>query len=713
MSISIDSPVSMISGVGKTRNEQLSRLGIHTVRDLLYYFPRAYENRGEVRLLGDYDTEFSRSYLLTVASNITSAKVKSGLTISKFRAFDDSGSVEVVFFNSPYIKDIFHVGRTFRFYGRTSFNKTKRLTLTNPKYEPISEGVILEDFLPIYKLTDGLSSKAIEKLVRHCINDFLPMLKDPLPEHIRIKVGLPTLSQAIKNAHFPPDEDKLLSARRRLAFDEMFYFGLAISVSASKKELTQGVRFERCDISPLLDLLPYELTDAQKNVVNDIYRDTVLKKVDGKTPAMSRILVGDVGSGKTICATIAIYIAYLSGYQSALMVPTEILANQHYEDIGELLGKLGVKVELLTGSTTQARKRSIYTSLENGEIDVIIGTHALLSDKVRFSKLGLIVTDEQHRFGVKQRAVIKEKVTNAHTLVMSATPIPRSLALALYGDLDISRIEEMPKGRQRVDTFVVDEGYRTRIDNFIKKQVEEGGQVYIVCPSIEKDEEFDGEELVPTGLTIQNLRKDSHLKSAVEYTEELKKRLKGVSIECLHGRMKNQEKDEIMSRFVSAETRVLVSTTVIEVGVNVPSATLMIVENADRFGLSQLHQLRGRVGRGNKKSYCILVSDISADKARSRLEVMRTTYDGYQIAEKDLILRGPGDFFSSVTDDNLRQSGGLDFHFASACDDSELFESAFSYAKEIANIDPELISDEYYILKNEIALRITKASLIS
>lgn len=713
MPISIDSPVSMISGVGKTRNEQLSRLGIHTIRDLLYYFPRAYENRGEVRLLGDYDTEFSRSYMLTVASNVTSAKIKSGLTISKFRAFDESGSAEIVFFNSPYIKDIFHVGSTFRFYGKTSFNKSKRLVLTNPKYEPINESRVLEDYLPIYKLTDGLSSKAIEKLVRHCINDFLPMLKDPLPEHIRLKVGLPTLSQAIKNAHLPADEDKLLSARRRLAFDEMFYFGLAISVSASKKEMVEGVPFEKCDISPLLDLLPYELTNAQKNVVNDIYRDTVLNKVNGITPAMSRILVGDVGSGKTICATIAIYIAYLSGYQSALMVPTEILANQHYDDISELLGKLGVKVELLTGSTTQSRKKAIYSSLENGESNVVIGTHALLSDKVKFNKLGLIITDEQHRFGVKQRAVMKERVSNAHTLVMSATPIPRSLALALYGDLDISRIEEMPKGRQRVDTFVVDESYRTRLDNFIKKQVEDGGQVYIVCPSIEKDDEIDGEELVPTGLTTQNLKTENTLKSAVDYTEELKKRLKGINIECLHGKMKNQEKDEIMSRFASGKTHVLVSTTVIEVGVNVPSATLMIVENADRFGLSQLHQLRGRVGRGSKKSYCVLVSDISAEKARSRLEVMRTTYDGYQIAEKDLMLRGPGDFFSSVQDDNLRQSGGLDFHFASACDDTELFESAFAHAKEIANIDPELISDEYYILKKEIALRITRASLIS
>ena len=713
MPISIDSPVSMISGVGKTRNEQLSRLGIHTIRDLLYYFPRAYENRGEVRLLGDYDTEFSRSYMLTVASNVTSAKIKSGLTISKFRAFDESGSAEIVFFNSPYIKDIFHVGSTFRFYGKTGFNKSKRLVLTNPKYEPINESTVLEDYLPIYKLTDGLSSKAIEKLVRHCINDFLPMLKDPLPEHIRLKVGLPTLSQAIKNAHLPADEDKLLSARRRLAFDEMFYFGLAISVSASKKEMVEGVPFEKCDISPLLDLLPYELTNAQKNVVNDIYRDTVLNKVNGITPAMSRILVGDVGSGKTICATIAIYIAYLSGYQSALMVPTEILANQHYDDISELLGKLGVKVELLTGSTTQSRKKAIYSSLENGETNVVIGTHALLSDKVKFNNLGLIITDEQHRFGVKQRAVMKERVSNAHTLVMSATPIPRSLALALYGDLDISRIEEMPKGRQRVDTFVVDESYRTRLDNFIKKQVEDGGQVYIVCPSIEKDDEIDGEELVPTGLTSQNLKTENTLKSAVDYTEELKKRLKGINIECLHGKMKNQEKDEIMSRFASGKTHVLVSTTVIEVGVNVPSATLMIVENADRFGLSQLHQLRGRVGRGSKKSYCVLVSDISAEKARSRLEVMRTTYDGYQIAEKDLLLRGPGDFFSSVQDDNLRQSGGLDFHFASACDDTELFESAFAHAKEIANIDPELISDEYYILKKEIALRITRASLIS
>jgi len=713
MAVTPDSGISMISGVGKTRQAQLERLGIRTVRDLLFHFPRAYENRGEVRLLGNYDIGYARSYMLTVATTVTSSKLKTGLTVSKLRAFDESGSVEIVFFNAPYVKDVFHIGDEYRFYGKAVFNKRNYLTITNPKYELVSENCILESLVPIYPLTDGLSSKILEKLIKHCVNDYLPFVKDPLPEDIRLGLQLPSLATAIKNAHFPTDENALFSARRRLAFDEMFYFALGISISASKKEMVEGVSFTKCDIRPLLDLIPYELTGAQKNAVNDIYRDTVLKRINGKTPAMSRILVGDVGSGKTICATIALYISYLSGYQSALMVPTEILANQHYEDISELLGKLGVKVSLLTGSTTASKKKSIYAELKNGEIDVIIGTHALLSDKIEFARLGLIVTDEQHRFGVKQRSVLKDKVSQAHTLVMSATPIPRSLALALYGDLDISRIDEMPKGRMRVDTYVVDEGYRPRMEQFIRKQVSEGGQVYIVCPSIEKEDEVEGEALVPGGLMNSKLSADAPLKSAIEYTEELKKHLPGIEIACLHGKMRNAEKDEIMSHFVSGTTKVLVSTTVIEVGVNVPNATLMIVENADRFGLSQLHQLRGRVGRGKKKSYCILVSDSKAEKAKSRLEVMRTTYDGYEIAEKDLLLRGPGDFFSTINDNNLRQSGGLDFRFASDCDDTSLFESAFACAKDIAKKDPNLTSVEYCHLFDEVSRRLTKDSYIS
>ncbi len=708
-----DTKISELSGVGKARSEKLSHLGIFTVRDLIYYFPRSYENRGSIARLGDYSTEAAHSYILTVASGVTSARLKKNLTVSRFRAFDDSGSVEIVFFNSTFVKEVFVVGGVFRFYGKLTFNKNRRATLVNPKYDPVIEGVPLESLVPLYTLTDGISSKIINKLIKSAIDDVLPLLEDPLPDGIRRENSLASLGYAIKNAHFPLDEQSLLGARRRLAFDEMFYFGLGIALSTGKKSITAGVSFSPCSLSPLTDLLPYELTGAQKRAINDIYADTVLKRVDGITPAMSRILVGDVGCGKTVCAAAAIYIAFKSGYQSALMVPTEILAQQHFADLSDLLGRLGVRVELLTGSLTPSKKRDVHERLADGEIDLVIGTHALISDKVNFSRLGLIVTDEQHRFGVEQRGILKSRTEAAHMLVMSATPIPRSLALALYGDLDISRIDEMPKGRNRVDTFVVDESYRTRINSFIEKQIKLGGQCYVVCPSIEKEE--DTEELYPVSLSsVELVSYDSlALKSAVEYTEELKRAFPKIKIECLHGRMKNAEKEAVMSSFASGETKILVSTTVIEVGVNVPNATLMIVENAERFGLSQLHQLRGRVGRGAKKSYCILVSDLKTEKAQARLNVMRSCYDGYEIAERDLMLRGPGDFFSSYSSNNIRQSGGFEFKFASYCDDKALFDSAFIAAKSVASDDPTLTKTEHIALRNEMASRVIRVSDIS
>lgn len=709
----LDTKITDLNGVGKARGEKLQSMGINTVRDLIYYFPRSYENRGNVARLGEYNTESARSYILTVSSSVNSAKLKKNLTVSRFRAFDETGSVEVVFFNSPFIKDVFVVGAEFRFYGKLTFNKNRRVTLVNPKYDPVVEGVPLESLVPLYTLPDGISSKVLNKLIKSAIDDVLPLLEDPLPDVIRQKSSLASLGFAIKNAHFPIDETALLTARRRLAFDEMFYFGLGIALSSSNKSVTRGASFSPCSLTPLTELLPYELTGAQKRAINEIYRDTVLKRIDGITPAMSRILVGDVGCGKTVCAAAAIYISYKSGYQSALMVPTEILAIQHYNDLSDLLGRLGVRVALLTGSLTPSKKRAIHESLANGEIDLVIGTHALISKNVNFANLGLIVTDEQHRFGVEQRGVLKNKIQSAHMLVMSATPIPRSLALALYGDLDISRIDEMPKGRNRVDTFVVDESYRTRINGFIEKQIALGGQCYVVCPSIEKDEE--SEEFYPTSLSSGELVSYNtlELKSAVEYTDELRKAFPKIKIECLHGRMKNSEKDAIMSSFASGETKILVSTTVIEVGVNVPNATLMIVENAERFGLSQLHQLRGRVGRGTKKSYCILVSDLKTEKAQERLNVMHTCYDGYEIAERDLMLRGPGDFFSSYSGDNIRQSGGFEFKFASGCDDKDLFDEAFAAAKTIASTDPTLTKTEHVSLRNEMASRIMRVSDIS
>lgn len=708
--VSLDSAVSILPGVGDVRSKQLEKLGIKTLRDLVFHFPRAYEKRGDIIPLSHFNIEKSCSFILTVSCEVTQVTIKRGLTISKFRAFDESGSCEVVFFNAPFVKNVFHIGSEFRFFGKPSLQKNK-IQLVNPQYEPYVKGIALPDYTPIYPQTEGLSSKQLDKLIKTAINEVLPQIKDPIPDYLRLDANLSTLTYSILNAHFPANDEALTKALTRLAFDEMFYFGIGISMSASKKKCGGGIRFSPCSLSPLTDLLPYELTSSQKQAINDIYKDTVMARED--ISPMTRIIVGDVGCGKTICAIAAIYIAVKSGYQAALMVPTEILANQHYEDVENLLSKLGIRVSLILGSTKQREKKAIEAGLASGDIDVIIGTHALLSDKISFSKLGLVITDEQHRFGVMQRAKLKGKATDAHLLVMSATPIPRTLALAMYGDLDISRITEMPKGRQRVDTYVVNESYRERLNNFISKQIALGGQAYIVCPSIEKKED-EGDEFIFDFIGDGYSSNTLNLKNATDYAEELQKNLPHIRVGLLHGKIKPAEKDAIMSEFSNRDIDVLVSTTVIEVGVNVPNASLMIVENAERFGLSQLHQLRGRVGRGSRKSYCILVSDINSEKAQDRLNVMKTTYDGYEIAEKDLLLRGPGDFFSSVDKDNFRQSGGFDFKFASMCSDPDLFTKAFSYAKTIIEKDPKLELNEHQDLKTEVADRFsTDASTIS
>ncbi len=685
--------VSELFGVGKSKATALARLGIYTVGDLIEFFPRAYERRGNVHLLGEADTELPCSFILTVASEVRSVKLKSGITLSSFRAKDESGSCEIVFFNSPFVKTVFHIGSSFRFFGRLDYAKN-HLRLSNPKYEPYISTLALPDFIPIYHLTEGINSKFIGTLVKQALNELAPSLQDPLPEKIRLKNALPTLGFALKNIHFPESEDNLKKAISRLAFDEMFLFGLGIASSAKYKSSRGAIAFSPCSLEPFISLLPYELTDGQKAAVNDIYRDTVLSAKSECASPMARILVGDVGCGKTVVAAAAIYIAAKSGFQSALMVPTEILARQHYEELSALFRKLGINTELLIGATSQKEKKRIYDDIKEGRTSVVIGTHALLSDKLEFSNLGLAVTDEQHRFGVAQRAALKDKSQAAHLLVMSATPIPRTLALTLYGDLDISRITEMPKGRMRVDTYTVDESYRERLNTFIERQVELGGQCYIVCPSIEAEKSDDGTEIYKIGTS----KSTSQLKNATEYSKQLKAALPKVKVSLLHGKMKSSEKEQIMQSFAKGEYDILVSTTVIEVGVNVPAATLIVVENADRFGLSQLHQLRGRVGRGKRKSYCVLVSDLNTEKARERLEIMRTSYDGYEIAERDLEMRGPGEFFSAESGNNLRQSGGFEFKLASLSNDKALFDAAFSDAKGVFEADPDFLLSEHSAL---------------
>lgn len=699
--ISAHTSVSALAGVGEKRAERLARLGILTLGDLIEYYPRAYEKRGDLRLLAGAPTDTPSAFLLTVATEVTSVSPRRGLTISKFRAFDESGSVSVVFFNSPYVKDVFHIGAVFRFFAPLSYMK-RTAQLVNPKYEPYVEGVPLPDLIPIYSLTEGISSKIIGSLVHAAIEGLLPSLTDPLPEAIRLRHSLPTYAYAVRNAHFPEDEHALTLSLRRLAFDEMFFFALGIAAAAKQRTVRRGITISPCRAAPFLSLLPYELTASQKTAVNEIYHDMTKTDENGITPPMARILVGDVGSGKTVCAALAVYFALCSGYQAAFMAPTEILARQHANELIPLFQKLGYTGELLLGSTPKREKERIYQAAKEGSSRFFIGTHALLTDKLSFARLGLVITDEQHRFGVLQRAALRDKASAAHLLVMSATPIPRSLALAMYGDLDVSRITELPKGRQRVDTFVVNEGYRDRINAFIRKQIAEGGQCYIVCPAIEPTEE--GTQAFHVASLRDGIVPEAggELKNAIEYAEELKKTLPDLGIAVLHGKMRPAEKEDIMLRFARGEISVLVSTTVIEVGVNVPNASLMIVENAERFGLSQLHQLRGRVGRGKRRSYCILVSDAEGGTAKERLDTMRTTYDGFAIAEKDLLLRGPGDFFFNNSSDNFRQSGGFSFRFANLCSDTDLFSEAFSAAKGLLSDDPELQKEENSLLADRL-----------
>ena len=513
--------------------------------------------------------------------------------------------------------------------------------------------------------------------------DALAHLKDYLPENIRRKRGMPTLSTALRSLHMPLGFDEVRAASRRLAFDEFFLFSIGVSLSKKRQTERTVSPFAQPSEEKFFSLFPFAPTAAQVRVCREISNDMTSGAL------MNRILVGDVGCGKTLPAAFAVFTALSSGKQAALMVPTEILARQHYADLAPLFSSLGYRTALLLGSSTAAQKRGIYTALaQDGEdrIDLVIGTHALLNEKLQFSSLGLTIVDEQHRFGVAQRAALRRKCPDAHMLVMSATPIPRTLALVLYGDLDISRIDEMPKGRQRVLTYVVDGSYRARLQAFIRKQVALGGQVYVVCPAIEPPT-----EVLDEGEIAYSLFKEEAptLRTALEVAEELREACPSLRVGFLHGKMRAEEKEEAMRVFAEGESDVLVSTTVIEVGINVPNATLMIVEDADRFGLAQLHQLRGRVGRGTKESFCVLVSDAKGEEARARLDTMRTVYDGFHVAEEDLKQRGPGDFITAADASAVRQSGGLSFRFASLCEDGDLLSAAAEDAKKILALTGE------------------------
>ena len=683
----INSEISCLRGVGAKRAEAFCRIGVYTVGDLLRHFPRVYQNRGNVRLLSEGILGENCSYMLTIGTQPKSATLKNRKVLTKFRAFDESGTVEITYFNSRYIENSFRVGETHRFWGR--LNKTgSRYTMSSPIHEFCLYEDELPDFTPIYPSGAGLT----QGFIKECVNAAIVKLAECgvpeiMPQSYRIALSLPSVGSAYRMIHAPKNMEEIEAGRRYFSARELYLFSLALSSSKMKKREGVPPIMTDGDVTPLKNELGFSLTGAQERSINEISSDMV-----GATVPMSRLLSGDVGSGKTAVAAAAIYIALKNGYQAALMAPTEILASQHAGSLAPIFEKMGYKVGLILGSTTASAKKALRARAENGELDLLIGTHSLLTEDTVFDRLGLVITDEQHRFGVNQRAGLGKKNKGGyepHVLVMSATPIPRTLALILYGELSLSMLDELPPGRQRVDTFVVDESYRERLNGFIDKQVSEGGQVFIVCPAVEdkSDDDEDGDLLLfaPDGSAEFSFEKPK-IKSAVQHCEELRASFPSLNIGLVHGKMKGKEKDEAMRAFAEGHTDVLVSTTVIEVGVNVPNASLMIVENADRFGLAQLHQLRGRVGRGSRKAYCILVSNSDGENAKKRLNVMKTTYDGYKIAEYDLGIRGPGDYFPSG-EGSARQHGSFSCIMNA---DMEMLKTAMAEADRVVADDPSL-----------------------
>jgi ATP-dependent DNA helicase RecG len=713
LKICIDSPVSTLRGVGPAKSASLAAAGIVTIKDLLHYYPRAYQNKADIKTLADAAVLCSQplpaepggaekklsappcAFLLTVAGEPIYKVIRRGMSILRFRAFDETGVCEITYFNQPYLRDVFHTGSTFRFWGRPTMERGV-LKLTAPVQEVWTEDTVLPPIVPVYPLCAGLTQKYLASLIRDGLKAAAVQMTDHLPPNVLQANNLCTLGFAITNIHFPESLEALESARRRFAFDELFCTAAAMAYIKTGKRGEAAPLLTKNDLAPLLAKFPYKLTGAQQRAAEEIAADL------GSGTPMCRILCGDVGSGKTAVAACAAYIALQNGYQCALMAPTEILAQQHYSELGPLFESLGYRVALLTGSVPAAQKRKIHAALagDADRVDFVIGTHALLSEAVSFSALGLVITDEQHRFGVNQRALLREKAGQAHTLVMSATPIPRTLSLVLFGDLDISRLDEMPPGRQKIDTFAVNEGYRTRLIGFIRKQKEAGHRTYVVCPAIEESQKKkkpaeNTEELSNIDFFTEAVE-ELPLKSATEHAAMLQSMLPELNVGLVHGKMKAAEKERAMDAFYKGESDVLVSTTVIEVGVNVPQATLMIVENAERFGLAQLHQLRGRVGRGKAKSYCVLVSDAVTDTSRQRLSVMCRTNDGFQIAEEDLRLRGPGDFFSS--EGTFRQHGGPALVFSANCSDTTLISAAVQAAGTLIAVDPDLALPENRLL---------------
>ena len=676
--VDLEKDVKYIKGVGPNRVKLLNKLNIFTLHDLITYFPRTYEDRGKVKNISEC-IDGEETLIEAVACGIISEVRLKGKTMQKLIVRDETGTATITWFNHSYLKSIFRVGQKYKFYGKIS-NMFGKISMNSPVFDIEGSTKNTGKIIPIYPLTFNLSQNTIRKIIENGLKEVENKLEETMPKYILDEYKLEGINEAIRAIHFPNEFKDFNIARKRFVFEELLSVQLALlQLKNNYINEEKGIQFSKdAKMSDIINKLPFKLTKAQLRVLEEIDNNMEQDK------PMNRLLQGDVGSGKTVIAMCAAYKAVKCGYQAAIMAPTAILATQHLENFKKIFDELGIKCELLISAMTKKNKKELLERLENGEIDILIGTHALLQENVSFKKLGLVVTDEQHRFGVKQRTTIVEKGQNPDVLVMTATPIPRTLALILYGDLDISIIDELPPNRKKIDTFAVTKTMTERVNNFIKEQVKQGRQAYIVCPLVEENEELD-------------------LKSVEELYEKCKTEIfPEYRVEYIHGKMKAKDKDSIMEKFKNKEIDILISTTVIEVGVDVPNANIMVIENAERFGLAQLHQLRGRVGRGEYKSYCILKYEGKGETVRKRMKVMCDTNDGFIISEKDLELRGSGDFFGTL------QHGIPDFKIANLFEDMPILKLAQNAAIKIMEDDPKLEKEKNILLKNLVKEKFNK-----
>lgn len=674
----LKSGIQYIKGVGESRAALLNKLGIFTVEDMLYFFPRFIEDRSNFKKISELKHGETACVKAIAASSVQENKLRKGLTIYSLIIKEGFDAAVVTWFNNKFVKDAFEIDKPYIFYGKVSI-KFGKIELVNPIYEKGEGNLFTGRVVPIYPLTNSLYQKSIQSIAKNCLELLIGKLKEYLPQSIRKEHNLCEINYALSSIHFPNTIEDYNIARYRLVFEEFLLLSLGLLLIRGKRQELKGTPLNNNGyLNEFLQKLPFKLTNAQEKVINEIHAD-----LNNNKP-MSRLVQGDVGSGKTVVAFAAIYTTLKNGYQATMMAPTEILARQHYETATVLFSDYNVV--LLTGSVTGKAKKEALNKIKSGVANIIIGTHSLIEDTVEFERLALVVTDEQHRFGVRQRVALTTKGESPHVLVMSATPIPRTLALILYGDLDISIVNELPPGRQNVDTFVVDEDKRKRVYDFVSKQIQEGRQAYVVCPLVEESESMD-------------------LRAATQLACTLREQVfPGLTVELLHGKMKPKQKDEIMNSFSQGKINILVSTTVIEVGINVPNASIMIVENAERFGLSQLHQLRGRVGRGEYKSYCVLFNCGVGKVTSQRLGTMAKTNDGFLISQKDLELRGPGDFFGT------RQHGLPDLKIANIFNDMELLKKAQKAADGLIKKDPNLEQEDNIILRDRLVKMYSKGA---